>query len=126
MTDANSGPAPLLTSRSHGAFVLLALVFLTMCATTQAACGPEWWDGLVADKPLGFNFDPCCVVHDSCYDNCGGRSDCDNDFHQCMVGVCGEDLACKATAKTYYTAVDKVAFIQYPPKVLRKESHRDR
>jgi len=77
-------------------------------------CGSGWNDPFVPDNPFGFQFSPCCEIHDNCYGNCGSKKTrCDNNFEACMLGTCdklGEGVRkqmCINLALTYAGAVKK-------------------
>ena len=54
-----------------------------------------------------FDFEPCCHVHDVCYDTCGtDKVECDNEFKKCMYDQCEIDAssrdACRSTANMFH------------------------
>lgn len=65
------------------------------------------------DKPFGFNFLPGCYRHDFGYRNYKKqgrfnettRKTIDDNLYSDLKGICGSNVACKATAWTYYEAV---------------------
>lgn len=71
-------------------------------------CGPRGMH--VPDK---FGFKLCCDGHDTCYDNCRGRSNCDCTFCDCLNRKCDEFCGkekeeCESRAN-YYCVTVKVA-----------------
>ncbi len=62
---------------------------------------------------VGKRFIECCNSHDRCYGTCGTtHKGCDDTFNTCMKKECEplnivQKAACKATAFTFYQAVDK-------------------
>jgi RHS repeat-associated protein len=70
-------------------------------------CGSGSTERLVPDNP-GYNFSPCCVLHDDCYASCICKETCDANFFSCMLSVCehmGHGLLCACIAMNYYWAV---------------------
>mmetsp|Transcript_117570 Transcript_117570/g.175597 ORF Transcript_117570/g.175597 Transcript_117570/m.175597 type:complete len:277 (+) Transcript_117570:49-879(+) len=75
-------------------------------------CGPSAF-------PLAgpsFGFLECCAQHDFCYGTCGtSRTQCDNDFFECMSCSCQADYEddyfgkafCEEIACSYYQAVNE-------------------
>lgn len=57
-------------------------------------CGTSGWKGLIVpDNPFGFQFQPCCTIHDECYGTClKAQQVCDGDFGQCLDGVCYNEV----------------------------------
>jgi hypothetical protein len=70
-------------------------------------------------SPVGSNqFRVACDEHDDCYDTLGkSRQECDNAFHNRMLGICARDhntwfgkglkAACNGRADAYYAGVKK-------------------
>ena len=71
-------------------------------------------------SPVGSNqFRVACNEHDACYDTFGkSQQECDNSFHNRMLGICASDHntivgrrllrpACNARADAYYAGVRK-------------------
>ena len=89
-------------------------------------CGPqgdsyltELLDELI--NYIGKDIEPCCNVHDLCYDKCAeqnmhAKNDCDYSFSTCMYNICIQQFsgnffkkkACVIMANTYYNAVSKL------------------
>jgi hypothetical protein len=63
------------------------------------------------DNPLGFNFKPCCDLHDICYQTCAAkRNVCDDKFLKCLQLVCSIHAGltrsiCLGLAAVYHQAV---------------------
>jgi len=82
--------------------------------TPPNGCGSEKIH--VPDHPLGFDFKPCCDVHDICYDTCQGpgKASCDADFGWCMYKKCWKEIPrggpqlfflCSLASDIYWVAV---------------------
>ncbi len=75
-------------------------------------CGSGFFGPAIPNKPLGFDFLPCCARHDACYDDCLGPSkfDCDLKFCACVSWRCRlypafMQGACAQAATAYCVAV---------------------
>ena len=80
-----------------------------------AGCGPS---GMSISDPWGLS--QCCDIHDDCYENCEGRSKCDDDFCLCMRNKCASLAAkdrseCYCRASFYCSAVKGGGGISYFP-----------
>jgi len=79
----------------------------------QGECGSP--TDLVPDNPFGFKFLGCCRQHDACYGRCATdgepRTECDDNFCECLDLVCVEvrnpigRAICYALSGTYCNAV---------------------
>ncbi len=76
-------------------------------------CGSGKNEPFVPDNPFGFKFSSCCQEHDDCYGECGRTKEgCDNDFLNCMLQACGQEMGpsrsstCKMWARRYYNVVN--------------------
>jgi hypothetical protein len=80
-------------------------------------CGDDTGLGrFVPNAPTGADFRPSCDNHDRCYGTLGkSKSECDKQFHNELLGVCGRTFrtiitrplrgVCNKVADVYYTAV---------------------
>eukprot|EP00040_Diaphanoeca_grandis_P000859 m.16667 g.16667 ORF g.16667 m.16667 type:complete len:185 (-) comp11153_c0_seq1:451-1005(-) len=108
--------------------VLDSSVNTAMIPVPGPHCGPEsslakW---LVPDKMrFGMkvvHLDRACQKHDTCYDQCGGRTACDDQFYTDLKSECSQVLSkgiarteCNAfLAKVYYEAVKSGGDAHYP------------
>lgn len=84
-------------------------------------CGPG---GKLGDLVPEGHFGGCCDTHDRCYSTCSrSRLSCDDSFHSCMKGVCGDKFSgwrnipkrviCTGKALIYYRAVRKFGLIPF-------------
>lgn len=100
-------------------FVVAFAILLAVAIAEESACGSSsvsfstYLAGMVAGKHLP-SFESCCAAHDSCYDSCTSRDQCDMDFGECMRTTCAkrnpsatidyED--CVNTSGVFQTAVE--------------------
>lgn len=106
--------------------VLSVLVLALLAAAyEESACGSPsvtfstYVAGVVAGKHLD-GFESCCQAHDTCYDSCSSREECDVAFGACMRNACRKRNAdgqeydeCINTSGMFQTAVEALGGFAY-------------
>jgi hypothetical protein len=105
--------------------ISIAVALACVLASDDSACGSAsitystYLAGVVGGKHLP-GFQTCCQAHDSCYDTCTSRDQCDLNFGECMRTSCakrndaGMDYDdCVSTSGIFQTAVETFGGIAY-------------